>query len=42
MELLSRHAGQSGAVGDLRGGQPSGPEDVLYHAILTLGPVQTL
>ena len=25
MELLSRHAGQPGAAGDLRGGQPSGP-----------------
>ena len=40
MELLSRHAGQSGAVGDLRGGQPSGPENVPHNLILTLGPAQ--
>ena len=40
MELLSRHAGQPGAAGDLRGGQLSGPEDVPYSSTLTLGPEQ--
>ena len=36
MELISRHAGQPGAAGDLRGGQLSGPENVPHSPTLTL------
>ena len=40
MELLSRHADQPGAAGDLRGGWLSGPKDAPHSQTLTLGPKQ--
>ena len=40
MELLSRHADQPGAAGDLRGGWLSGPKDAPHSQTLMLGPKQ--
>ena len=40
MELLSRHADQPGAAGDLRGGWLSGPKDAPHRQTLMLGPKQ--